>query len=133
MGGGRPPPFITFTITSKVAVYAPVEWALGRYTDLVSSLVKIWTLWLRWSDKNLSDKIRFWSPPSVIESPRSCESLLESQMTGTEVLEPEAVRDGESGESCRHHHEHLRTQGRLAYRRLRSSRAVSHGSANNFI
>jgi hypothetical protein len=29
-GGGarpRPPPFITFTITSKVAVYAPAEWA----------------------------------------------------------------------------------------------------------
>ncbi len=23
----RPPPFITFTITSKVAVYAPAEWA----------------------------------------------------------------------------------------------------------
>ncbi len=27
VGGARPPPFITFTITSKVAVYAPVEWA----------------------------------------------------------------------------------------------------------
>jgi hypothetical protein len=26
-GGARPPPFITFTITSKVAVYAPAEWA----------------------------------------------------------------------------------------------------------
>jgi hypothetical protein len=30
-GGGctaaRPPPLITFTITSKVAVYAPAEWA----------------------------------------------------------------------------------------------------------
>ncbi len=25
-GGARPPPFITFTITSKVAVYAPAEW-----------------------------------------------------------------------------------------------------------
>ena len=25
--GARPPPFITFTITSKVAVYAPAEWA----------------------------------------------------------------------------------------------------------
>jgi hypothetical protein len=25
--GERPPPFITFTITSKVAVYAPAEWA----------------------------------------------------------------------------------------------------------
>jgi hypothetical protein len=24
--GGRPSPFITFTITSKVAVYAPAEW-----------------------------------------------------------------------------------------------------------
>ncbi len=26
-GGARPPPFITFTITSKVAMYAPAEWA----------------------------------------------------------------------------------------------------------
>jgi hypothetical protein len=25
--GARPPPFTTITITSKVAVYAPVEWA----------------------------------------------------------------------------------------------------------
>ncbi len=27
VGGARPPPFITFTINSKVAVYAPAEWA----------------------------------------------------------------------------------------------------------
>jgi hypothetical protein len=27
VGGVRPPPFITFTIISKVAVYAPAEWA----------------------------------------------------------------------------------------------------------
>ncbi len=26
-GGARPPPLITFTFTSKVAVYAPAEWA----------------------------------------------------------------------------------------------------------
>ncbi len=26
-GGGCPPPFTTFTLTSKVAVYAPAEWA----------------------------------------------------------------------------------------------------------
>ncbi len=26
-GGACPPPFITFTITGKVAVYAPAEWA----------------------------------------------------------------------------------------------------------
>ncbi len=26
-GGARPPSLITFTITSKVAVYAPAEWA----------------------------------------------------------------------------------------------------------
>jgi hypothetical protein len=26
-GGAHPPSFITFTITSKVAVYAPAEWA----------------------------------------------------------------------------------------------------------
>jgi hypothetical protein len=26
-GGARPPPFTTVTITSKVAVYAPAEWA----------------------------------------------------------------------------------------------------------
>jgi hypothetical protein len=27
VGGARTPPFTTFTITSKVAVYAPDEWA----------------------------------------------------------------------------------------------------------
>jgi hypothetical protein len=27
VGGTRPPPLITFTLTSKVAVYAPAEWA----------------------------------------------------------------------------------------------------------
>jgi hypothetical protein len=27
VGGARPPPFITFSITIKVAVYAPAEWA----------------------------------------------------------------------------------------------------------
>ncbi len=26
-GGARSPPFTTFTLTSKVAVYAPAEWA----------------------------------------------------------------------------------------------------------
>ncbi len=26
-GGARPPPLIAFTITSKVAVYAPAAWA----------------------------------------------------------------------------------------------------------
>jgi hypothetical protein len=26
-GGSTPTPFITFTITSKIAVYAPAEWA----------------------------------------------------------------------------------------------------------
>jgi hypothetical protein len=26
-GGAHPPPFTTFTFTSKVAVYAPAEWA----------------------------------------------------------------------------------------------------------
>jgi hypothetical protein len=36
--GARPPPLITFTITSKVAVYAPAEWA-DTLTP-VSSLVK---------------------------------------------------------------------------------------------
>ncbi len=43
LGWGRhPPPFITFTITRKVAVYAPAE---CRHTSPVSSLVKICTLW----------------------------------------------------------------------------------------
>jgi hypothetical protein len=42
VGRARPPPFITFTITSKVAVYAPAEWA---DTLTLSSLVKIRTLW----------------------------------------------------------------------------------------
>ncbi len=27
VGGARPPPFTAFTLTSKVAVYAPAEWA----------------------------------------------------------------------------------------------------------
>ncbi len=27
VGGARPPPLITFALTSKVAVYAPAEWA----------------------------------------------------------------------------------------------------------
>jgi hypothetical protein len=27
VGGARPPPFTTFTLTSKVAVYAPAKWA----------------------------------------------------------------------------------------------------------
>jgi hypothetical protein len=27
VGGARPPPLITFTLTSKVAVYVPAEWA----------------------------------------------------------------------------------------------------------
>ncbi len=27
IGGARPPPLFTFTITNKVAVYAPAEWA----------------------------------------------------------------------------------------------------------
>jgi hypothetical protein len=30
VGGARPPPFITFTITSKVAVYAPVYYPVLR-------------------------------------------------------------------------------------------------------
>ncbi len=30
-GGARPPPLITFTLTSKVALYAPAEWADQRY------------------------------------------------------------------------------------------------------
>jgi hypothetical protein len=36
-GGARPPPFTTFIITRKVAVYAPCSW-VGRYTKPVSSL-----------------------------------------------------------------------------------------------
>ncbi len=43
-GGARPPPFLTFTITSKVAVYAPCGWMGKRHTNPVSSLVKICTL-----------------------------------------------------------------------------------------
>jgi hypothetical protein len=42
-GGCHPPPFITFTITSKVAVYAPAEWA---DTLTLFHLRKICTLWL---------------------------------------------------------------------------------------
>jgi hypothetical protein len=36
-GGARPPPLITFTITSKVAVYAPAEWADHRVQRVVTS------------------------------------------------------------------------------------------------
>jgi hypothetical protein len=39
VGGCTPTPFHSFTITSKVAVYAPAEWA-DRYTYPVSSQVK---------------------------------------------------------------------------------------------
>jgi hypothetical protein len=42
VGGARPPPFITFTITSKVAVCAPAE-CVDTLTCFVSS--KICTLW----------------------------------------------------------------------------------------
>jgi hypothetical protein len=34
VGGERPPPFTTITITSKVAVYAPAEWADTRTLTL---------------------------------------------------------------------------------------------------
>jgi hypothetical protein len=46
VGGASPPPLITFTITSKVAAYAPAEWA-DTHTNPVSSLVKICTLWAK--------------------------------------------------------------------------------------
>jgi hypothetical protein len=46
-GGARPPPFITFTITSNVAVYALAEWADTITLFHVSSLVKICTLWYK--------------------------------------------------------------------------------------
>jgi hypothetical protein len=39
VGAARPLPFITFTITSKDAVYAPGEWA-DTYTNPVSSQIK---------------------------------------------------------------------------------------------
>ncbi len=39
-GGACPPPLITFSITSKVAVYAPAKWADTRHTNPVSSLGK---------------------------------------------------------------------------------------------
>jgi hypothetical protein len=48
-GGCMPTPFHyiyhTLTITSKVAVYAPAEWADTLTLFHVSSLVKICTLW----------------------------------------------------------------------------------------
>ena len=40
VGGARPPPLITFTLTSKVAVYAPAEWA-----DTLFISTYICTLW----------------------------------------------------------------------------------------
>ncbi len=42
VGGAGPPPFITFTITSKVAVYAPAEWA---DTLTLFHLYQYCTLW----------------------------------------------------------------------------------------
>jgi hypothetical protein len=45
VGGARPPPSTTFTITRKVAVYASAEWADTLTLLHVSSLVKICTLW----------------------------------------------------------------------------------------
>jgi hypothetical protein len=42
-GGACPPPLITFTITSKVAVYAPAEWADPHQPCFISR--KICTLW----------------------------------------------------------------------------------------
>jgi hypothetical protein len=44
-GGCTPPPLITFTITSKVAVYAPAEWAdtLTLFHCFISR--KMCTLW----------------------------------------------------------------------------------------
>ncbi len=44
VGGARPPPLITFTITSKVAVYAPAEWA--DTITLFHLYQYICTLWL---------------------------------------------------------------------------------------
>jgi len=37
--GARPPPFTTFTITYKDAVYAPAEWADIQYTLTLSIYV----------------------------------------------------------------------------------------------
>jgi hypothetical protein len=45
VGGARPPPFITFTITSKVAVYVPAQWA--DTLTLFHLVKKICTLWCR--------------------------------------------------------------------------------------
>ncbi len=38
-GGARPPPFTLFTITYKVAVYAPAERQIDRYTPIYTLYV----------------------------------------------------------------------------------------------
>jgi hypothetical protein len=44
-GGARPAPLITFTLTSKVAVYAPAEWAdtvsVHEFSRLKAYLAKV--------------------------------------------------------------------------------------------
>jgi hypothetical protein len=58
VGGARPPPFTTFTLTSKFAVYAPAEWAdtltlfhLYQYMYSVTWRYFRW-FWLGWPAAN---------------------------------------------------------------------------------
>ncbi len=50
VGGARPPPLITFTLTSKVAVYAPAEWAdtltlFHLYENMYSVVLELYIEW----------------------------------------------------------------------------------------
>jgi hypothetical protein len=69
VGGARLPLFITFTITSKVAVYAPAEWADTITLYHVSYLLKLCTLWLEHTEQ-------YWSRPADSTPCRLCSLLL---------------------------------------------------------
>jgi hypothetical protein len=43
-GGARPPPFTIFTITYKVAVYAPAESADTHSPSFISTLCTLWSI-----------------------------------------------------------------------------------------
>jgi hypothetical protein len=70
VGGARPSPFTTITITSKVAVYAPTEWAntltlfhLYHYMysvdDTLGRVRKIWAVMAAPSSSMVSSALSF--------------------------------------------------------------------------
>ncbi len=62
VGGARPPALITFTLTSKVAVYAPAEWTdtltlFHLYENMYSVVLSSysWTVHHNFSDDGYSE------------------------------------------------------------------------------